>query len=118
MVKKSITVGLIAFMALALAAPLFSSEDCDLPCCITVETSCCIQPEVVDCPMGMTACETPIALLLISGLNIHTNPTVDLAANPLADVVICTPDIVLLCKSEIQNLSASPPTAFLTPLRI
>ena len=118
MVKKLISINLITIIALALATPLFSSEDCDLPCCITVETNCCIQPEVVDCPMSMTACETPIALLLIPGINIQTNPTIDLAANSHADVVICTPDILLLCKSEIQNLSASPPTTFLTPLRI
>ncbi len=118
MVKKLISINLITIIALALATPLFSSEDCDSPCCITVETNCCIQPEVVDCPMSMTACETPIALLLISGPKPHTNQNVDLNASQLSVYEIVDFGVECNITSDIQNPSASPPTAFLTPLRI
>lgn len=36
--------------------PLFSIERCDMPCCETVEISCCEKDKPMDCPMEMSEC--------------------------------------------------------------
>ena len=118
MVKKFISISLIAFMAFTFATPLFSTEDCTSPCCPQVEKNCCIQQDAVDCPIVMTSCETPIALLLISGLEAKKTQTLDLNASQLYVYEIIDFGIEYNITSDIQNPSASPPTAFLTPLRI
>lgn len=78
MVKKSITISLIALVTLALAAPLFSTENCDTPCCQQEEMNCCVQSDGADRLIGLTSCEIPVTLLLISGLKCKTTQTVDL----------------------------------------
>ncbi|MFQ6677961.1 MAG: hypothetical protein ACE5D0_06525 [Fidelibacterota bacterium] len=118
MAKKSITIGLITFMVLALAAPLFSTGDGTSPCCKQVEMNCCIQQEINDCPMSINSCEIPVALLLISGPKPHTSQNVELTVSQLGDVTFCDPDYGYIITSDIQNSSASPPISFLTPLRI
>ncbi len=118
MVKKLISISLVAFMAFTFATPLFSSEDCEISCCQKIEASCCIQPEVVDCSMAMTSCETPIALLLISGPKAHNNQNIELTASQLGEAAICDLRNEYLPTSYIQNSSASPPISFLTPLRL
>lgn len=118
MVKKYISISLITFMTISLAAPLFSTENCDMPCCEKIEMSCCLEQDKSECPMEMTSCDQSLIILLISGPKAQTNQKVDLSANLLADDSIIVSDFGLLHTQEFQNPSVSPPISFLTPLRI
>ncbi len=117
MLKKYISIGLIAFMAVSMAVTLFSSEDCGMPCCGKVEMSCCIGQEKSQCP-EMTSCDKTLILLLLSGPKAHTNQKVEISANQLADISIIVSGFGSLHTKEFQNPSVSPPISFLTPLRI
>ena len=44
-------VGIMAF------TPLFSVENCTMPCCEQIELSCCSMDKPMDCPMEMANCE-------------------------------------------------------------
>ena len=118
MTKKFISIGLIAFMAVSLASPLFSSEDCDMLCCEKVEISCCLEKVKTECPMEMTSCDQSLIILLISGPKAQTNQTVDSSVNELADDSIIVYDFGYKHTQKFQNPSVSPPISFLTPLRI
>ena len=118
MIKKFISIGLIAFMAVSLAAPLFSSKDCGMPCCEKVEISCCLEKVKTECPMEMTSCDQSLIILLISGPKAQNNQIVDLSANLLVDDSIIVSDFGYKHTQEFQNPSFSPPISFLTPLRI
>ena len=118
MIKKFISIGLIAFMAVSLTAPLFSSKDCGMPCCEKVEISCCLEKVKTECPMEMTSCDQSLIILLISGPKAQTNQTVDSSVNELADNSIIVSDFGYKHTQEFQNPSVSPPISFLTPLRI
>ncbi|MBC8322320.1 MAG: hypothetical protein H8E70_01990 [Candidatus Marinimicrobia bacterium] len=119
MVKKYISISLIAFMAVSLAAPLFSSEDCDMPCCEKIEMSCCLEEDMTQCQMEMTSCDQSLIILLISGPKAQNNQKVDLSSNLLADDSIIVSDFGYNTHThEFQNPSVLPPISFLTPLRI
>ncbi len=116
--KKYISAGLTIFMVMALASPLFSIEDDTPSCCQKVEMDCCMQQELGDCPMAVSSCDNSIMLLLISGLKAPITQTNELTVvesiyfgfNSLSSNKIITADI--------QFLSVSQPTSFLTPLLI
>lgn len=118
MAKKFISISLIAFMAVSLAVPLFSLEDCDMPCCGEIELSCCSEQDMSQCQMEMTSCDKSLVILLISGPKAHTNQKVELSADLLADGSIIVSNFGSLHSQEFQNPSVSPPISFLTPLRI
>lgn len=51
---STISIFLVSFMAVT---PLFSVENCMMPCCDEIELSCCNKDKPIDCPMEMANCE-------------------------------------------------------------
>ncbi len=118
MVKKSISIGLIIFVACSFAAPLFSLKVCDMPCCHQIEMSCCTKEAQVQCPMQMTSCEKSVILLLINGPKAQVSQLNDVCSSALINVVLPCPHRDVIYSEITQSLSESLPVSFLTPLRI
>jgi len=66
MLKKITAVGLITLFAGVTAAPFISLDDCNMPCCAVIATSCCEMDQEMTCPT-MTDCRESIFVLIVSG---------------------------------------------------
>jgi len=66
MLKKITAVGLITLFAGVTAAPFISLDDCNMPCCAVIATSCCEMDQEMTCPT-MTDCRASIFVLIVSG---------------------------------------------------
>ena len=51
---STLSILLVGFMTVT---PLFSVENCTMPCCEQIELSCCNKDKPMDCPMEMADCE-------------------------------------------------------------
>ncbi|MBT3216670.1 MAG: hypothetical protein HOD97_06870 [Candidatus Marinimicrobia bacterium] len=66
MLKNITAIGLIILFAGATAAPFIHLGDCEMPCCIKVEKSCCDMKKDIDCPT-MSDCGTSVFMPIVSG---------------------------------------------------
>ncbi|MDP6401656.1 MAG: hypothetical protein QF835_03935 [Candidatus Marinimicrobia bacterium] len=80
--RKSIISTLSIFlMGLMTATPLFSVENCTMPCCEQIELSCCEKDKPMDCPMEMSNCEmsTFVPLMVAPLHEIDGNTDIDVS---------------------------------------
>jgi len=66
MLKKITAVGLITLFAGVTAAPLIHLDECNMPCCAGLATSCCDMDQEVACPT-ISDCGSSIFVLIVSG---------------------------------------------------
>ena len=64
--KKITAVGLITLFAGVTAAPLIHLDECNMPCCAGLATSCCDMDQEVACPT-ISDCVSSIFVLIVSG---------------------------------------------------
>ncbi len=66
MLKKITAVGLITLFAGVTAAPLIHLDECNMPCCAGLATSCCDMDQEVACPT-ISDCGSSIFVLIVLG---------------------------------------------------
>jgi len=65
MLKKITSVGLIALFTGLTAAPFISLDDCNMPCCAAIATSCCEMDRDITCAT-MSDCGSSVFMLIVS----------------------------------------------------
>ena len=66
MCKTIISIISILLVGIMTVTPLFSMENCEIPCCEQIELSCCNIDKPMDCPMEMANCEMSTFVPLIA----------------------------------------------------
>jgi hypothetical protein len=66
MLKKITAVGLITLFAGMTAAPFIPLDDCNMPCCAGIATSCCEMDREITCAT-MSDCGSSVFMLIVSG---------------------------------------------------
>ena len=121
MPKRTISVFLLLFMTMAIAAPLLPHIDCDMPCCELEKVICCDSKMEVEIPktcyMDMKSCDMGGLFIPIMAVPSHQfNLKIDL------DVLTVVQSIEFYAKYHINfnpvefDYPPDPPTAFNRPL--
>ena len=121
MPKRTISVFLLLFMTMAIAAPLLPHIDCDMPCCELEKVICCDSKMEVETPktcyMDMKSCDMGGLFIPIMAVPSHQfNLKIDL------DVLTVVQSIEFYAKYHINfnpvefDYPPDPPTAFNRPL--
>ena len=121
MPKRTISVFLLLFMTMAIAAPLLPHIDCDMPCCELEKVICCDSKMEVETPktcyMDMKSCDMGGLFIPIMAVPSHQfNLKIDL------DVLTVVQSIEFYAKYHINfnpvkfDYPPAPPTAFNRPL--
>ena len=66
MLKKITAIGLITLFAGMTAAPFIPLDDCNMPCCAAIATSCCEMDRDITCAT-MSDCGSSVFMLIVSG---------------------------------------------------
>jgi len=121
MPKRTISVFLLLFMTMAIAAPLLPHIDCDMPCCELEKVICCDSKMEVETPktcyMDMKSCDMGGLFIPIMAVPSHQfNLKIDL------DVLTVVQSIEFYARYHINfnpvkfAYPPAPPTAFNRPL--
>jgi len=120
MLKRTISVGLLLIMALAMAAPMFHL-DCDMPCCQEEKMTCCETKQELmpskSCRMDMKSCDMGgVFVPIISGPFHQNKMKIDMHVQKIMQTAFFIYTFESNYNPVLLDYPPEPPPAYNLPL--